>query len=97
MSRACETWPKAFDFSTCSLMSALSSLMVSNWLAIWAKSSSASGSSRSLTASSVTETSAFSPALSPPISVDSNEVDSPAVRVSSASSMPSMSSPDPIS
>ncbi len=41
--------------------------------------------------------SAFSPALSPPMRVDSNEVDSPAVSESSASSIPTMSSPEPIS
>ena len=71
--------------------------MVSNGLAICAKSSSASGSSRSLTDSSVTVMSAVSPSWSPPSSTDSNVVVSPALRLSSASSMPSMSSPEPSS
>jgi len=69
----------------------LSSSIVSNWLAIWAKSSSASGSSRSLTAVTSTAMRAVSPSRSPPSSFDSKVVLSPAVSDSRASSMPSIS------
>ncbi len=55
-------------------MSLRSSPMVSNWLAICANSSSASGSSRSLTASRVTAICAFSPSWSPPSRSDSKVV-----------------------
>ncbi|CAB4551837.1 unannotated protein [freshwater metagenome] len=59
--------------------------------------SSAAGSSRSFTAVSFTEISASWPALSPPTNFDLNVVSSPAVRVSSASSIPSKRFPEPIS
>ena len=96
-SRAWVPWPKTFDLPSCSRMSSFSSPIVSNWLAIWAKSSSAVGSSRSFTASSLTVIWALSPSLSPPRRVDSKVVVSLALSASSASSMPSSSSPEPIS
>ena len=96
-SRAWAPWPKTLERPICSRMSALSSSIVSNWLAICAKSSSAAGSSRSLTAMSLIEIWADSPSWSPPMSGASNVVSSPALRPSSASSMPSMSSPLPTS
>ena len=60
---------RASACSTCSRTSARSSSRVSNSLAICAKSSSSSGSSRSLTARTVTAICASSPSWSPPSSV----------------------------
>ena len=75
--------------------SAVSSSSVSNSLASWANSSSASGSCRSLTAVTVTVTSASRSWYSPATSVVGNVADSPADRPVIASSMPSISPPWP--
>ena len=96
-SRAWTPCPYDFERSICFSRSAFSSLRVSNSEASCANLSSAAGSSRSLTAVSFREISASWPALSPPTSFDLKVVSSPAVRVSSASSIPSSKLPEPIS
>ena len=70
--------------------------MVSNSEAISANSSSASGSSRTLTDCAVTVTCASSPARSPPASWEEKVVDSSADSPISASSRPSSMFPSPI-
>ena len=71
--------------------------MVSNSEASWAKSSSASGSSRSLTELTTTVISAAEPACSPKASVEVKTADSPADLPRIASSRPSIRLPEPTS
>ncbi len=71
--------------------------MVSNSLASCANSSSASGSSRTLTEPTATLTSASSPACGPATSVVLKVLVSPDFMPTSASSRPSISWPDPTS
>ena len=95
LSRACVTCSMRLTRPSRVRRSAVSSSRVSNSLASWANSSSASGSWRSLTAVTVTVTSASWSANSPATSVVVNVADSPADRPMMASSMPSIRPPWP--
>ena len=96
-SRACTPCSTRLVDSTWLRRSVRSSSMVSNSLASWAKSSSAAGMTRSLTALTTTVTSASAPACSPPRSGEVKIASSSADRPTTASSVPSSMVPDPIS
>ena len=97
VSRIFSAWWIRLTRRTCSLRSARRSSRVSNSLAIWANSSSASGSSRSLTDLTVTVTSAGSPARSPATSVVVKVAEAPSASPTMASSSPSIRRPEPTS
>ena len=95
MSRACAPCVIALNRVSRVRVSSRSSSMVSNSLAIWANSSSSSGSSISLTELTVTEISASSPAWSP-CAIGAVKVAVPPASVpATASSRPSIRSPEP--
>ena len=88
LSRACAPCSIAFTRSKRVFKSALSSSKVSNSEASFANASSSAGSSRSLTAFTVTVTEPFSPSCIPRSEV-SKTFDSPALKPTTASSNPS--------
>ena len=96
-SRASVAWRAWASVSHCLRISAFSSSRVSNSEASLANSSSRSGSCSSLTEFRVRWIWAFSPSWSPPSSVLSNVVCSPADKPSKASSSPLSIVPEPIS
>ena len=91
LSRICSACWMRLTRLTCSTRLSFSSAMVSNSLASCANSSSASGSSRSLTDFTVTVTSASLPACSPAARVVVKVLLSSTLRPMIASSRPSMS------
>ena len=96
-SRAATAWSSVLRSTTCWRRSSSISSTVSNSEAIEAKSSSTSGSSRCLTASTSTVTAASSPSCSPPARVVVKTADSPALSPSRAASSPWSILPLPIS
>ena len=96
-SRAARACWDSLDWAACFFRSSLSSSMVSNSETIWAKSSSALGSSRVFMALMVMVTSASSPSCSPPFSLEVKVTSSPALVPRRAVSWPSSMEPEPIS